>query len=386
MLSISRMRPAVLIFSPFYLPGFKGGGPIRSIYNLCSSFGDSISFTILTRDRDLGDLRPYLASDIHMVKYNSTSDIIYLKPFPFSFFLLSTHLLSGRYTTLYLNSFFSFWFTIVPLILIQLFRPSSLDRVVLAPRGEFSPGALLSSSIKKKIYILLFKALFKLPCPFSWHATSLSESSHIYAVFGDSFPVCIAPNIPSPPQTHALLDISSLNPLRIVFASRICKKKNLSFAISTLNSVCFPVIFSIIGPIEDPLYWSFCLSLIAKLPANIEVKYLGPLPTTELNLFLRHQHLFYLPTLGENFGHVIYEALSNSVPVLISDQTPWNNVALRGAGWAYPLLNADLFSDQINTIANLPLDKFLSCRRNAHSSAKQYYSTINLSSYLSMLA
>ena len=33
--------------------------------------------------------------------------------------------------------------------------------------------------------------------------------------------------------------------------------------------------------------------------------------------------LFVFPTLGENFGHVIYESLMCGTPVLVSDNTPW---------------------------------------------------------------
>ena len=35
-----------------------------------------------------------------------------------------------------------------------------------------------------------------------------------------------------------------------------------------------------------------------------------------------------LPTKGENFGHVIAESLSASLPVIISQNTPWRNLQL----------------------------------------------------------
>ena len=47
--------------------------------------------------------------------------------------------------------------------------------------------------------------------------------------------------------------------------------------------------------------------------------------------------LFFLPTRGENFGHVIAEALSVGTPVLISDQTPWRKLAAVGLGHDLPL-------------------------------------------------
>jgi glycosyltransferase involved in cell wall biosynthesis len=47
--------------------------------------------------------------------------------------------------------------------------------------------------------------------------------------------------------------------------------------------------------------------------------------------------VFYLPSANENFGHAIFEAFAHSVPVMISDQTPWRNLASKHAGWDIPL-------------------------------------------------
>jgi glycosyltransferase involved in cell wall biosynthesis len=59
------------------------------------------------------------------------------------------------------------------------------------------------------------------------------------------------------------------------------------------------------------------------------------------NCFGRHG-LFFLPTANENFGFVILEALLAGCPVLISDQTPWRNLAEKGIGWDLPLSRPDL--------------------------------------------
>ncbi len=49
----------VLIFTGLYLPGVKGGGTIRTIYNLTSRLKNDINFYIITLDRDLGDPSPF---------------------------------------------------------------------------------------------------------------------------------------------------------------------------------------------------------------------------------------------------------------------------------------------------------------------------------------
>ncbi|EQD61081.1 group 1 glycosyl transferase, partial [mine drainage metagenome] len=53
--------------------------------------------------------------------------------------------------------------------------------------------------------------------------------------------------------------------------------------------------------------------------------------------------VFFLPTLGENFGHVIMEAMAAGTPVLISDRTPWHGLADLGVGHDLPLANEDAF-------------------------------------------
>lgn len=47
----------------YYLPGFKSGGPVRSLSNMVDHLADSAEFYIVTRDKDLGDSRPYESID-----------------------------------------------------------------------------------------------------------------------------------------------------------------------------------------------------------------------------------------------------------------------------------------------------------------------------------
>ena len=49
--------------------------------------------------------------------------------------------------------------------------------------------------------------------------------------------------------------------------------------------------------------------------------------------------MFFFPTLGENYGHVIFEALSVGCIPVISDQTPWHEISLKHAGYELSLDN-----------------------------------------------
>src|SRR5690606_28454876 len=135
-------RAIVLILLPSYLPGFKAGGPVRSIANLVDSLGAEFDFRILCLDRDLGEAGPYrdMVSDRWMRVGHAM--VHYASPALCGPLGLSRLIGTTPHDILYLNSFFSPRFTIAPLVARRLGlvprRPA-----IIAPRGEFSAGALM---------------------------------------------------------------------------------------------------------------------------------------------------------------------------------------------------------------------------------------------------
>ena len=55
----------ILIFIDWFLPGYKAGGPIKSVSNIVSSLHDSFNFHIITSDRDIGDSKPYPSEELN---------------------------------------------------------------------------------------------------------------------------------------------------------------------------------------------------------------------------------------------------------------------------------------------------------------------------------
>ena len=82
-------------------------------------------------------------------------------------------------------------------------------------------------------------------------------------------------------------------------------------------------------------------------------------------------HVFLFPTLGENYGHVIHEALSAGCPCVISDQTPWQNLEKNQAGFVFPLDRKDRFAAAIDHYAAMSEEEFQEASAAAYAYAVQ---------------
>src|SRR5690606_1255432 len=97
--------------------------------------------------------------------------------------------------------------------------------------------------------------------------------------------------------------------LKIAFLSRISPIKNLTYALKVLSKIKKSIQFDIYGPLEDKTYWQECQDIIENMPENIKVNYKGQLNPNMVVDTLSEYDLFFMPTQGENYGHVIAEAL-----------------------------------------------------------------------------
>jgi glycosyltransferase involved in cell wall biosynthesis len=94
-----------------------------------------------------------------------------------------------------------------------------------------------------------------------------------------------------------------------------------------------------------------------------------------------------LPTLGENFGHAIFESLAAGRPVLISDQTPWRNLKQDFAGWDIALANGDEFKKVANMMVNMDNDQLNRWCKGAWMYCHKYLSENNLKNdYINVFA
>ena len=201
---------------------------------------------------------------------------------------------------------------------------------------------------KKKEKYLFLANLFSLYSKnIVWHATSDLEANEISLALKkhlkfNNARIKIAQNI-SPISDKYRIKVIEKNQIDLVFLSRISPKKNLKYALEVLEKCTSFINFDIWGPLEDQCYWEECEKLIEILPSNITVNYKGSIAPPEVPKMLAEYDLFFFPTLGENFGHVIAESLSVGTPLLLSNTTPWINLEYYGVGKDIDLKNIDEF-------------------------------------------
>ena len=345
------MQPRILTFVDYFLPGFKAGGPARTIANLVEHLGDEASFLIVTRDRDLNDAEPY--PDVQRGEWTDfgPAKVYYARPEEMTIAALSRLMRSTDHDIVYLNSLFSPRMTQLPLIARRLRLVPENRRWILAPRGELGASALRIKATKKRLALAAGQRL-RLFDGIIWQASTEMEAQDIQtALPGASLPL-IACDLPTHFNlAHSRPTRQQGNPLRIVFLSRVVPIKNLAFALQVLSKVKFPIKFGIYGPIEDPGYWSRCRALIDQLPGHVEATYCGAVEPKAVQETLAAYDLFFLPSGGENFGHVMAEALQAGLPLLISDQTPWRRLRQHGVGEALPLSDQRAFVSAIENYA-----------------------------------
>jgi len=355
--NIRSRRPAILVLVSFYPPAYRAGGPPRTVPRIVDALSDEFRFGIVTRDGDLG-VTTHLAGVVpDRWMTHGRGRRLYLSTRRRWTGGVIASIRRTRHDALYLNSLFSFEFSLTPLLLR---RAGIVPRrgLVIAPRGELDASALAFKRRRKRLYIWLARTLGLL-ADATWHAASENEAAAITGHFGARAPVAIAADIPSQPVESVSVPPKEAGRLDVVFLSRIARMKNLDFAISVLRDVKGIVNFDVFGPIEDHRYWAECARAADALPGNVKFRYRGVVQPEEVAGVLQRHHLFLLPTQGESFGHAIAESLMAGCPVLISDQTRWRDLEARRCGWDVPLSRPDRFSAVIDRCVRMDDAEFV---------------------------
>ncbi|MEN6449990.1 MAG: glycosyltransferase [Thermoguttaceae bacterium] len=343
----------VLVLTTSYLPGYKAGGPVRSISGMIESLGDEFEFRVVTLDRDLGDRQPYANIVPNQWTQVGKAQVMYLPPRRAQIDLLARLICETPHDVIYLGGGFDSTMVLRTLLLRWMGRIDA-PAVMLAPQGVFSRGALAIKPHKKKLFLALARH-FGLYGGVTWHVSTPFEKHDVRRALqlkGKPHFVVVAPDITAAAAAPPAIEHrKTAGRLQAVFLSRISPVKNLDGALRILQGVDVPIDYHIYGPLEDRAYWRVCEQEMRKLPANVSAVYHGPIPHDQVAAVMRSHDLFFLPTRGENFGHVIAEALREGCPALLANTTAFRRLEEQNAGWDLPLNDIEGFRQVLRQCA-----------------------------------
>ena len=313
----------VCICIDWFHPAYKAGGPVQSIANLVAQYGQGdVRFYIFCSNKDLdGSVNIGVAFD-EWVPYNDHTMVWYAAGQ--SVATLRREISKLNPTVLFVIGIYSWYYNLLPLLLCKV------PVKIISVRGMLHAGALSQKSLKKKIYLSIWKLVgIHRHCFF--HSTDLVEKGFIQQTFGQQVRVFVAGNIPRVFNYQPAVN-KKAGSLRLVSIALISPMKNITLVLDALHHCKQEINYSIYGPVKDAAYWQQCQAKIKGLPSNIVVVYQGDLIPTEIENSLIAQEVFILPSKSENFGHAIAEALSAGKPVITSHHTPFNELEENKAG------------------------------------------------------
>jgi glycosyltransferase involved in cell wall biosynthesis len=357
----STNRIKILVFIDWFRPAYKAGGPIQSVVNIIGKLTE-FEFWVCTADKDLDS--PNRLDNITVNEWTQNSkncQVIYLTEAnrtKSEFLKIHEHV---NPSAIYFNSMFSKQFTLTPYAALR----KKNSKLILAPRGMLGAGPLSSKAFKKKLFILGAKltGYFK---SITWHVSSQKEAEDVKDSFGNAAQTQIAPNLSISNEIGYAKTEKKKGKLDLFTISRIARIKNIHLTLEYLNTNLTGYInFHIYGPIEDETYWKECFSQISQLPSNIEVTHHGELHPSEVQKTINAHHFLIMPTAHENYGHAIVESFLACKPVIISDQTPWQDLDKKQVGWDIPLNSQDSFSQVIQEATDMNQETYDALSRNA---------------------
>ena len=351
----------VLVFIDWFYPAYKAGGPITSCLNLIDNLKAYYTFKIVTGDTDYLETAPYVEnSDVWKVK--NGYEVIYLSKKNIGIKGMNKIIKGTSYDILWINGMFSFWYSIVPLL-----NRNKNGRTVVSVRGMLGPNVLKFKPIKKMFFLGLSQ-LFRFHRNVVFHVTNKNEEEDVNSIFGAN-EIFIAENFPSASGLVKPAQYKKVEGrFRILQVARVAKEKNILFSIKTLEACDFNVELDIVGSIYDQDYYQKCKQECSNLPSNIKVNFIGALKPDEIRGLYSKYDVFLSPTLGENYGHAIFESLINGLPVIISNKTMWDDLSQNKAGYDLELEEQG-FSNAIKYLYSLNESEIKVWRANSQKYA-----------------
>ncbi len=365
-----------MIFTDWYLPAYKAGGPVQSVYNLSCLLSKEFTVKVVCRDRDLHSDSAFPGIETSVwTKLGEEHYVMYLSPPETGVSFIKQLIKENKDNIIYINGLYSFKFSVIP-ALLALYLP--LTKYFISVRGMLHASALSVKPMKKQIF-LAFARGFGLYRRATLLASDEKEVMEIRNAIG-KVQVEIAPNIPLLPfeilpRSNAFkLENKSV---KFLFIGRIAPEKNPLALLYALQSIDLPCSITFVGAESNNEYSSEFNKKLKELPMHIEAKYIGDIPHAEIPALLMVHDVMVLPSLGENFGHAIFESFAYGLPVVIGNNTPWSGIEQKKAGLELNPKNIAEITAALLWFIKMDADEYAIWSRSARQTAIDYFEANN---------
>jgi glycosyltransferase involved in cell wall biosynthesis len=362
-------KPQVLVFIGWYAPGFKAGGPVRSLVNMVDHLRDRIDFHIVTSDTDYTEQQPYEGITPDTWTTLPGGERVWYASRTAANATVWRRLLKERsWDAVYINGIYAWAYSILPLWLLR----GSAQKRVVAVRGMLAAGMMKHGALKKRVFLAVMRLLgcYK---GVRFQATNAEEVGDVKRWISPDADVREVPNLARKLGTTMLPEREKRpGQLRLISVARIAVEKNTLFAIECLHGLSGDITYDLYGPVYDQAYWQRCQQAIAALPPNVKVNHKGVIDPGKVPALFAGYHALFMPSQGENFGHSMAEALATGLPLLISDRTPWKNLKEQQAGWDLSLEDRASFVRAIRALENAEQQVFEKWSIGAFALGRRY--------------
>lgn len=349
----------ILIITGRYLPGYRDGGPVRSLINLTEWMGDKYDIRIMCLDRDHGDTERYPGITVDSYNNVGKAKVWYTSDFSRE----AVGKLAEDADVVYVCGPYGDYARFV----MSLKKEGKIAApLYIASMGSFSPEAFKIKGLKKRLFISYMK-LAHMFDNVIWSVTSQREEDELRSVIGSGSRCVIASDLPRKGTTdHSRIKESDA--LKICFISRISRKKNLVAIpdiLKNLSDDC-NIKLDIYGVDEDKAYLKECLmrfDALRKTHPNCRWEYKGEADSNMIPSIFADYDALLFPTLGENYGHVIAESLAAGCIPVISDTTPWLDLNEKGCGYVCHLNDTTSFSSALQELYDMD-EEAMSAKRS----------------------
>lgn len=327
----------ILQVIPYFWPAIRFGGPVKVVYELCEELSKKHTVTVYTSDA--WDERRRM-SDNKRTKNRKNLEVYCFKNFfnaPTFRYRLYTNFgiifdyvkKRNEFDIIHIHDVFS-----LPQVFLSLFARIYRKPYIISTHGVDIAGTEQKALVKSVVYRMFVRKM--LMSAETITATSKEEAKLLRNLGLKKIKVIyngVSQKKVRPSHKFGVLKKKSV--FTLLYIGRINKLKGLRELVEVMKVIDFPIQLLIAGP--DDGEKENLVRIIKKYNLKDKIHFLGLVNESEKAELYKMSNVFVHPSKLEGFSISILEAMSNSLPVLITEACNFPDVNKYNAGVILPI-------------------------------------------------